>query len=87
MLIFHYNALPVNNAFAAGLIDPPAAVASLNPGRKPVVVEAVRTRDDEPSDEDRLEWYFQTEINKELDLIAAEREAMWAMERWGYNHS
>lgn len=75
MLIFHYNALPVNNTFAAGLIVP-----------APIVTEARRTAADEPTDADRVEWYFKDEINREVELIAAEREATWALER-GYNHS
>ena len=71
--IFHFAALPVNNTFAAGLITPPAAVSTANPGRKPLT-EAVRTRDDEPSDADRIAHYFRDEIRAANAIIEADAE-------------
>ena len=85
--IFHYEALPVNANFGAGIINPPAAVAPVNPGRK-ALTEAVRTRDDEPSDADRIAHYFADEIraaNAIIESDAAEYEALASLAA-GYFH-
>lgn len=80
MIIFHYDALPVNPAFAAGLLStPPAAVASLNPRRKVV---------DGPTDADRIAWYFRDEIAAFNAMIetAAEEDAATLANVAGYFH-
>lgn len=41
MVIFHYDALPVNDNFGAGLVNPPAAVAPLVPGTRKAQFSAV----------------------------------------------
>ena len=93
--IFSYDALPSNPNFAAGL-TPPAAVAPAVPGRKaasdlPPVAwgEAVRTRDDEPEDEERREWYFRPEATltaADLDELA-ELAATEAALEMGWSHA
>ena len=76
MVIFAYNAVEHNPRFADGLnipaISRPAAVSAA-----PLVFS--RSRDDEPTDADRIAWYFAAEIaavNAELDRMAEESE--WA---------
>lgn len=80
-ILFSFDAIVKPTNFAAGIISPPAAVAKLNPGR-PVITEAVRTRDDEPSDADRRDWYFAAEMraaNEIIEADAAEYEALTSM--------
>ena len=76
MIIFHFAQLPVNDNFAAGL-NVPAVVRNVEAPIVPTVF--TRTRDDEPTDDDRRAWYFEAEIaaaNAELERRAEEAE--WA---------
>ena len=93
--IFTSAAVAHNPNFAAGL-TPPAAVAPAVPGRKaasdlPPVAwgEAIRTRDDEPEDEERREWYFRPEATltaADLDELA-ELAATEAALEMGWSHA
>lgn len=74
-IIFDSQNVVKPSTFAANI---PAAISRPASGRD-IPTVFTRTRDDEPTDDDRRAWYFAAEIaamNAELDRMAEEAE--WA---------
>lgn len=75
MTILFDSLAPVKPADFAADLFPAAFVRQAEPRTIPAVF--ARTRSDEPTDADRLEWYFRDELaalNARLDELAADAE-------------